>query len=150
MPPPLTLASSSQASASHTWQSDTLAALSDSVEPKSSQDSDIPRFTWWPHKGSEEWVQYTFESETSVGETAVYWFDDNPHGGCRPPMKWEILYAKEKSWLPVKNKSPYETTLNQYNVVSFEPVSTTAIRLVVQLQQEYSGGILEWKITESK
>jgi len=149
-PPLPTLASSAQASASHTCTTDTLAALSDSIEPKSSQDGEIPRFTWWPQKGTREWVQYTFKTEKKVGETSVYWFDDAPHGGCRPPVKWELQYLQDTEWRPVKNKSPYKSELNQYNTVAFEPVSTSALRLAVRLQRDYSGGILEWKISEAK
>lgn len=149
-PPLPTLASSAKAEASYICSTDTLAALNDTIEPKSSQDSEIPRFTWWPHKGSKEWVQYTFESETRVGETSVYWFDDSPHGGCRPPVKWELQYLQGDKWIPVKNKSSYKIDLNQYNVVAFEAVSTSAVRLAVSLQRDFSGGILEWKIAEEK
>jgi hypothetical protein len=30
--------------------------------------------------------------------------------------------------------------------VTFQPVETTALRIEVQLQLEFSGGILEWKV----
>ena len=35
---------------------------------------------------------------------------------------------------------------DRYNVVRFEPVQTDAIRLEIQLEDEFSAGILEWKI----
>ena len=150
MPPIPTLASSAKAEASYICPTDTLVALSDTIEPKSSQDNNIPRFTWWSHKGSKEWVQYTFESKTRVGGTAVYWFDDSPQGGCRPPVKWELQYLNGDEWIDVKNTSPYKTDLNQYNVVAFEPVFTSAVRLAVRLQRDFSGGILEWKIAKEE
>jgi hypothetical protein len=33
-----------------------------------------------------------------------------------------------------------------HNRVSFQPVETTGLRIEVELQPNYSGGILEWKI----
>ncbi|NUQ64462.1 MAG: glycoside hydrolase family 127 protein [Pirellulales bacterium] len=38
------------ASASHCWEGDVVTALDDKLEPKSSSDGSIPRFTWWDHK----------------------------------------------------------------------------------------------------
>jgi hypothetical protein len=35
-----------------------------------------------------------------------------------------------------------------YNRVNFKPVRTPALRLEVQLQPDFSGGILEWKVRE--
>ena len=40
--------------------SDTVEALIDGKEPKSSNDQSIPRFTWWDHRGSAEWVRVCF------------------------------------------------------------------------------------------
>ena len=37
---------------------DSVAALSDRIEPQDSCDHTIPRFTWWDHRGTKEWVQY--------------------------------------------------------------------------------------------
>ena len=145
-----TVTSTARVSASHTWEQDTLAALNDGVEPKASNDHEIARFTWWPRKGSREWVQYEFSEPTTLNGAAVYWFDDAPDGGCRAPAKWELLYADGKSWIPVSNPSGCDTALNQYNEVVFDPVTTTAIRLTVRLQREYSAGILEWKLFEPK
>jgi hypothetical protein len=34
------------------------------------------------------------------------------------------------------------------NRVTFTPVTTTALRLEVQLQPKFSGGILEWRMKE--
>jgi len=150
-PAPLpTLASTARVSVSHVWQSDTPAALNDLREPSASNDASIARFTWWPHKGTREWVQYTWDAPVSVGESAVYWFDDAPQGGCRAPKSWDLHYLFGNEWLPVQSPSEYDTALNQYNVVFFTPVTTTALRLSVRLQRDFSAGILEWKILEGK
>ena len=35
-------------------------AIIDGLEPKTSNDPDMPRFTWWDHRGTAEWVEWGF------------------------------------------------------------------------------------------
>jgi hypothetical protein len=37
---------------------------------------------------------------------------------------------------------------DQYNTVQFEEVQAEGLRLEVQLQPKYSGGVLEWKVNQ--
>jgi hypothetical protein len=134
-------------SASHCWQSDTVAALVDGLEPKNSNDHDVPRFTWWDHRGTREWVQYDFGKPRKVSRIEVYWFDDTGAGSCRVPRSWTALYQDGTAWVPLESASGYGTQRDSYNQVTFSrPVTTTALRLDVQLQANFSGGILEWKV----
>jgi hypothetical protein len=134
------------ASASFVNNGDTLAALSDNLRPKASNDTEIPRFTWWEHKGTTEWVQYDFEKPTRVQRVAVYWFDDSPGGGCRVPASWQVLYKAGDEWKPVSGAGTYGVRLNRFNGVAFEAVETTGLRLEVKLQEGFSGGVLEWRV----
>jgi hypothetical protein len=136
------------ASASHCNHGDTVDALNDGLEPKNSNDHGIPRFTWWPHKGTSEWVQYDFQRPKKTSATEVYWFDDTGHGGCRVPQSWRLLYKDGDQWKPVAASADYGVKRDQFNRVTFPPVTTTALRLEVQLQPKFSGGILEWRMRE--
>ena len=49
---------------------------------------------------------------------------------------------------PVEAVGGFGTKLDVYNRVTFQPVETTGLRVEVQLQPNYSGGILEWKFVE--
>ena len=133
-------------SASHCFESDTLEALVDGIEPKNSNDHDIPRFTWWDHRGSTEWVQYDFGAPRRVDSVSVYWFDDTGVGSCRVPQSWRVLRQEGEHWKPVEAGADFGTLRDTYNRVDFRPVQTTALRVEVQLQPGFSGGILEWKI----
>ncbi|MCX8155879.1 MAG: glycoside hydrolase family 127 protein [Verrucomicrobiae bacterium] len=135
--------------ASHVNPSDTLDALHDGLEPVNSNDHDIPRFTWWDHRGTQEWVQYNFDQPRRVAGVAVYWFDDTGVGQCRVPASWRILYRQNGQWQPVKNPSPAGVQRDAWNEVRFDAVLTEGLRLEVQLQNKYSGGILEWKVLEA-
>lgn len=148
IPPKPTVASTAKLSASHAWQNDSLTALNDQVEPKNSIDHSIPRFTWWDHKGTTEWVQYDFDKPTRVSGVEVYWFDDTGRGQCRLPESWRVLYRAGDSWKAVDTNSPYEVRPNVFNKVSFSPIETTALRLEVKLKPGFSGGILEWRVLQ--
>jgi hypothetical protein len=116
------------------------------LEPASSLDHDIPRLTWWDHVGTREWVQYDFVKATAVSAVEVYWFDDTGRGRCRVPKSWRLLYRDVEHWKTVATNDAYGIAKDRYNVVRFQPVETTALRLEVQLQPEVSGGVLEWRV----
>ena len=117
------------------------------MEPAAADDTKIPRFSWWDHRGTKEWVQYDFEQPTQVSAVEVYWWDErriNAH--CRVPQSWRLLYQSDDAWKPVGKVSSYDVALDRSNRVTFDAVETTALRLEVQLQPEWSGGILEWSV----
>ena len=148
---PVTLAGEATATASHSNPGDTLAALNDSVEPKASDDDSIPRFTWWDHRGGEEWAQYDFPAARRISSVDVYWWDETRvHRDCRVPQSWVVQYLDHGQWKPVANSAPYGTSVDQFNHVAFAPVTTTALRITAQLQPNWSGGILEWRVSEDE
>jgi DUF1680 family protein len=140
--PAPTVASRSKITASHRTR--TLMSLNDQMEPKNSNDQSVIFYHWWPMKDTVQWVQYDFEKPAAVTSSKVYWFDDGPFGGCRIPAGWRLLYKDGESWKPVKNKTSYEVNKDAYSSVSFEPVTTQALRLEVTLPKDHSGGIMEW------
>jgi hypothetical protein len=146
---PPALASMSTASASHVCNS--FAALNNLDAIGNSQDLSVERFTWWDHRGTHEWVQYDFQEAATVDGCEVYWFDDSPGGGaCRVPKTWSILYRdRDGQWRPVSGAGTSGTQRDTYNAVAFQPVLTHSLRLDVQLQDGFSGGILEWRVKEA-
>lgn len=143
-------------SASHTR--DSLEAPNDGLAPDRSNDGGMPRLTWWDHKGTTEWLQYDFDKPRSVSSTSVFWFDDGNAGLCRTPAAWRILYLADGRWKPVKltegqwkaleGHEEYAAKKDEYNAVRFEEVKTEGLRLEVKLQENYSGGVFEWKVNE--
>lgn len=138
----------SVASASWCNHGDLIPAMIDGLTPTSSADiENLPRFTWWPHKGTREWAQLTFAKVKNVSQCRVYWFDDKAvHGNCRTPENWKLYYRRSGRWIPVHNLDRYGTSISTYNIVSFAPVTTGALRLVVQLEPHFSGGVMQWKV----
>jgi hypothetical protein len=133
-------------SASHCFHADTLTALNDGQVPKASGDKRIPRFTWWDHKGAEEWVAYTFPKPRQVSQVEVYWFDDTGSGHCRVPKAWHVEWLDGQTWRPVAGAGEYGVALDRFNKVTFQAVTAGQVRLVVELQPNFSAGILEWRV----
>jgi hypothetical protein len=133
-------------SASHCNPGDTLNGLSEGFEPTSSNDHEIPRMTWWDHRGTVEWVQYDFAAPKKISGTAVYWFDDSGVGECRVPESWRLLYKSDDLWIPLGRVADFQVTKDAWNRAQFPAVETTAIRMEVQLQTHFSGGLLGWTI----
>jgi hypothetical protein len=137
-----------KASASHCFESDTVEALADGLEPRSANDHDLPRFTWWPRRGSTEWAQLEFEKPMKVAGVSLYWFDDTGTGQCRVPGSARLLYRVGGEWQPVPGASRIGTKKDDWNAIDFPAVETGALRLEVELQPGVSGGILEWQVKE--
>ncbi|RJP24280.1 MAG: glycoside hydrolase family 127 protein [Candidatus Omnitrophota bacterium] len=144
---PMTFSNCIRPSASHVNRKGEFEALSDQVLPKNSGDKDIPRFTWWNHKGTREWVQYDLQKDWLISGVEVYWFDDREsEGGCRAPQSWKLLWKDGDRWKAMENVGDYGVELDQFNRITFPPIQTSALRIEVELQPEFSGGILEWRV----
>lgn len=118
--------------------------INDQYEPADSKDPAASYLHWWPKKNTTEWVQYDFDAASTVSESMVYWFDDGPWGGCRIPASYKLFYKKDGEWAEVKHTMPYSITKDGYDTLKFEPVTTTAMKLEVQLPVDYAAGIHEW------
>jgi hypothetical protein len=134
------------ASASHVFTGDTIDALDDGLAPSISNDESIPRFTWWDHRGTTEWVQYDFPEPKTVSAVEVYWFDDTGAGECRVPKTWRVLYQDGGDWKPVPGTEAATATRDQFNVISFPTLKTASLRIEANLQSGFSSGILEWRV----
>ncbi len=122
--------------------------INNGLEPKSSGEQPAALCHWWPHKGSAEWAQYTWEAPVQVSGARVYWFDDTGRGACRLPASWCIQYLDQGGWKEVDPAAQYPVTKDKWCAVRFAPVTTTALRLAVQLPPDFAAGVHEWKVTE--
>lgn len=136
-----------EARASHCYGTDSTQAIADDLEPKDSNDHTIPRHTFWPHRGTAEWYEAHFDQPRTVDHVKVYWFDDHAiNGQCRTPKSWRLLWLDSDRWAPVEGAGEYGVERDRYNEVAFKAISTRALRIEVQLRDDFSAGALEWRI----
>lgn len=142
---PATLASSSKIETSMNMPA--IESINDRLVPKGEDDRSIPYTHWWPKNNSTEWISYTFPEASTVQSATVYWFDDQPWGGCTVPDAWKIYYKDAQGqWQLVQHPDGYPTTKGSACTVNFTPVKTTAVKLEVKMNNHLSAGIFEWSI----
>ena len=143
---PASIASESKISAS-TKRLPALSAINDRLVPADATDRSVPYTHWWPAKNTTEWLAYDFAKAETVSTSTVYWFDDGPWGGCRVPESWKLYYKNDKGeWVPVKNLTEYGVVKGAANIVNFEPVKTSAMKLEIKQPADYSCGVFEWSV----
>lgn len=123
------------------------AAANDGVAPRDRKDRSSANFDFWPHKGTAEWLQYEFDKPMQVTACTVWWFDDTGRGECRVPASWRLTRrTSEGTWVPVENVAAYPTDKDVPVEVTFAPVTTSALRLEMQLPAGFSAGVYEWVV----
>ena len=83
----------------------------------------MTRMTWWPRRGTTEWVEYEFPEPRTISRSSVYWFDDTGRGACRVPKSWRLLQHDGTTWQPVELQPgvTYHTARDRWNQVEFSP-----------------------------
>lgn len=126
--------------------------VNDQWEPKRSSDTSKPYHYWWLKFGTPESVAYEFDKPYTVSNVQVYWLDfDHYDGNFRVPESWQLFYKDSQGeWKEVENHTAYGVAKDCYNSVDFQPVTTTGLKIVAQLQKGQSGGVIEWKVNGRK
>lgn len=88
-----------------------------------------------------------FPEAKEVSTSTVYWYDDQPWGGCRVPDSWQIYYQDANgAWQPVANADAYPTAKGTPCAVHFAPVTTKGVKLEFRQPEDASCGIFEWSV----
>ena len=143
---PPSIASESKVSASKN-RLPALSAINDRLVPTDASDRSVPYTHWWPAKNTTEWLAYDFAEPQTVSTSTVYWFDDGPWGGCRVPKTWKLYYkTADGEWAEVKNPTEYGIEKGMPNIVNFDAVKTSAMKLEIVQPEEFSCGVFEWSV----
>jgi DUF1680 family protein len=139
------------------------SAMNDGLVGADSSDASVPWFTWGEQYGTREWAQYTFPRPRTVSWVEVYWADEElkrssgrvpsdvrlitpTDGRVRLPKACTIEWWDGAAWQPVTGAAGDLLARNRFNRVSFAAVTTTRIRLSVELAPRNSAGIIEWRV----
>ena len=134
---------------SHVNPTDSVAALTDGQSPEDGKpDPRQKRFTFWDHRGTEEWILFTLPGEEQVKGVDVYWFDDESvKGNCRVPESWkvQVQLGEMTGWSDVA--AEYPVRKDGWSRVTFEtPQPAVQVRLAVKLRANYSAGAYEIRL----
>ncbi len=120
-----------------------VAGLNDGYDPTSSRDKSHGVWhNWLGDNGSDAWVQYTWETPVTIYQSNAYYFTD---GNFVPKEVWYEYLDSNGEWRPMTNVEGCGTALNQYNETTFDPVTTTAIRMNMT-PKTLGCGVIEWQV----
>ena len=123
------------------------SSITDGLVPADENDRSIPYCHWWPKKNTTEWITYTFPEAKEIKTSTVYWYDDQPWGGCKVPDSWKIYYQDEAgNWKEVTGADGYPTNRGVASTVNFDPVKTKAVKLELKQPETHSCGLFEWSV----
>lgn len=120
-----------------------VAGLNDGFDPSSSRDTSHGVWhNWQGAQGDAAWVMYTWDVPVTIDGADAYYFTD---GNFAPKdAKLEYL-AEDGKWYEVPNVSGLGIELNQYNTTSFDPITTTKLRMTMN-PKTLGIGVIEWKV----
>ena len=123
------------------------SSISDGLVPADENDRSIPYLHWWPKKNTTEWITYTFLESKEIKTSTVYWYDDQPWGGCKVPDSWKLYYQDEAgNWKEVPGADAYPCKRGVACIVNFDPVKTKAVKLELKQPETHSCGLFEWSV----
>ncbi len=120
-----------------------VAGLNDGYDPTSSYDKSHGVWhNWQGDQGGDAWVQYDWESAVTIYQSDAYYFTD---GNFAPKaVSYQYKDANGK-WRDLPNVEGCGTELDQYNTTTFDPVTTTSIRMTMS-PKKLGCGVIEWKV----
>ena len=145
LPPGATdLALTATPSASYASPWTTITAINNGIYPiQSSDDSDLtPYWGTWPMAGS-QYMELDWSQPITTNSSSVYFADDG--GGLQLPASWTVQYWDGSEFVDVTNPSSYPEADNVFNQVTFDPVTTTKLRVVMTAAPTAGGvGAIQW------
>ena len=146
-----------------------IRAIQAQREPVNSEDGSGRFLRLRPQSGDQAWVQYDFAKPEKVSSTEVYWKDDRQY--CVLPKSWRVLYRDGTEWKKVNTITSAAVEKDKFNQVSFDPVTTSALKVEITLQERiykkgdlgppdanyltedrpwYEAGVIEWRVNGAK
>jgi len=149
--PRANLALVATASSSYTSGDTSLAALNDGFNPRTSRDVSHGTYGNWNRTGL-QWVDYAWSQPISTNQVEIYWWNDG--AGIGFPSAYRILYWDGTQYLPVANAAGLGSLADQFNVTTFDEVTTSKLRLEITSSGNttptgISTGIIEYRVIDS-
>ncbi|MBS1660530.1 MAG: glycoside hydrolase family 127 protein [Bacteroidetes bacterium] len=101
-----------------------------------------------PPRLANQWVEYQWKQNVSTKQVSVFWWDFTQT--MHLPGSYHFEYWDGSAYQPVKNANGQGLQSGQYNVTTFDEVSTNRLRLVMDSSDRWGVTLMEWKVAESE
>jgi DUF1680 family protein len=95
-----------------------------------------------------QWVQYDWEHPVTTGEISVYWW--NYENSVTLPQTYRIKYWDGNDFVPVNNPSGMGIINKQYNITTFDKITTSKLRLEIDSIERFPLTVLEWTVLQAE
>ncbi|WP_115046864.1 family 43 glycosylhydrolase [Xanthomonas arboricola] len=109
--------------------------------------------SWTPHNPPQQWLQYSWTRPVTLDRTRIVFWADQPAGattGVAPPAHWHLEARQGGQWQPVQTRERYRTRTDRYQAVSFAPVTTRCVRVVLDASgagtRHAALAVQEWEV----
>jgi hypothetical protein len=109
---------------------------------------DIPNTRWtsYTSPNPQDWWSVDFGQVRQVNDVHIYFYNDN--GGVKTPVSYQLQYQTSTGeWLDIPNqiRDPAAPAGNDLNRITFDPIQTGALRVIVTPQPGSGAGITEFQ-----
>lgn len=121
------------------WNS--LSALNDGTVLSEGGDPDQVWATWDPQRPASRHAGYTWPTPVTVDSVTAHFWSDVPlttgsGDGVAVPASWSVEAFVDGAWTPVAGDTGYPVERSAPSRVSFTPVTTTGLRVVLRAQSD--------------
>ncbi|WIX25693.1 family 43 glycosylhydrolase [Xanthomonas arboricola pv. corylina] len=109
--------------------------------------------SWTPDNPPQQWLQYSWSQPVTLDRTRIVFWADQPAGaqiGVAPPARWHLEFRQGGQWHPVQPSDNYGTRVDRYEAVSFAPVTTRCMRVVLDASgagtRHAALAVQEWEV----
>ncbi|UUF01896.1 family 43 glycosylhydrolase [Xanthomonas hortorum] len=109
--------------------------------------------SWTPNNPPQQWIQYSWSQPVTLDRTRIVFWADQPAGaqiGVAPPARWHLEFRQGGQWHPVQPSDSYGTRVDRYEAVSFAPVTTRCVRVVLDASgagtRHAALAVQEWEV----
>lgn len=114
--------------------------------------------TWSRNNPPQQWIVYQWEQPETLTGSSLHFWGDHAAGsgvGVAPPKAWRLEYWVDGSgWKAVSARSPYTSTLDADNKVTFFPVTTRCLRAVFDASTDGKSfaavALQEWEVYSTR
>lgn len=121
-----------------------LTALNDGETPMEPGDPRARPLTRQPN----QWVQYEWKQPVSTHQIALFWWDHT--ATVKLPGAYHIEYWNGSAFLPVNHASGLGLSAGKFNPTTFDEVTTTRLRVVMDSADRWNAALDEWTVAESE
>ncbi len=123
-----------------------MGALNDCISVVDMKKINSWNFGIWLNR-EDNWVTYTWKKPIKTDRVTLWFWGDKEH--VKSPESYKILYFNGTNYEEVKNSRGLRTEVESANNTTFDPVTTTSLKIEVNVSQGAYASLVEWEVYQS-